>query len=65
MGRRSTELSTGCKENIITLLQQSKRFGEVERLLEIPKSTVFSVWTKNSTRENVENLTQKLTQKIH
>ncbi len=65
MGRRSTELSTGCKENIITLLQQSKRFGEVERLLEIPKSTVFSVWKKNSTRENVENLTQKLTQKIH
>lgn len=65
MGRRSTELSTGCKENIITLLQQSKRFGEVERLLEIPKSTVFSVWKKNSIRENVENLTQKLTQKIH
>ena len=61
MGRRSTELSTGCKENIITLLQQSKNFGEVERLLEIPKSTVFSVWKTNSIRENVENLTQKLT----
>ena len=65
MGRRSTELSTGCKKTIITLLQQSKSFGEVERLLQIPKSIVFSVWKTNSTRENVENLTQKLTQKIH
>lgn len=41
---KSTELIQGCKENIVTLLQGGKSFGEVACLLEIPKNTVNSVW---------------------
>lgn len=44
LGQKSTELNQGCKENIVTLLQGGKSFGEVACLLEIPKYTVNSVW---------------------
>lgn len=55
MGRKSSELSIGCKENIITFVQKGISYGEIGRMLDIPKSTVFSVWKKFSTQGDVEN----------
>jgi transposase len=55
MGRKSSELSEGCKENIISLLQDGKSFVEVAGLLEIPKSTVYSVRKKFRSQGSTEN----------
>ena len=55
MGRKSSELSIGCKENIITLVQKRISYGEISRMLDISKSTVFSVWKKFRTQGDVEN----------
>ena len=55
MGRKSSELSEGCKENIFSLLQDGKSFGEVAGLLKIPKSTVYSVWKKFRSQGSTEN----------
>ena len=55
MGRKSRELSSGCKESIITLVRNGQSFGEVGRLLQIPKTTVYSVWKKFTACGSVEN----------
>ena len=55
MGRKSSELSEGCKENIVSLLHDGKSFGEAAGLLKIPKSTVYSVWKKFRSQGSTEN----------
>lgn len=55
MGRKSKELSDGCKENIVKLVRNGKSFGEISRMLLIPKSTVFSVWKKFCAEGTVKN----------
>lgn len=55
MSRKSPELSTGCKESIVAMVRNGQSFGEVARLLNLPKSTVYSVWKKFSSNGSVEN----------